>query len=79
MSWFGVAANCTATGGMMLKGWDAVLNHIPDYRNLMTSFNLLQQNSRSRGQRSSGRFPVTFRWRCLSCEASLPGEIIAAL
>ena len=64
--------NYTATGVMISKGWERCSPTI--FRiiaTLMTSFNLLQQNNRLRGQRSSGRFLIQH-------EAPPVGEIIAA-
>lgn len=81
MSWFGVACELHRDWRNDVEGLGTLFsNHIPDYRNLMTSFNLLQQNSRSRGQRSSGRFPSRFagavfrvKHRCLA-KSSPPCE-----
>ncbi|WP_433667354.1 hydrolase [Klebsiella michiganensis] len=44
MSWFGVACELHRDWRNDIEGLGTLFsNHIPDYRNLMTSFNLLQQ------------------------------------
>ena len=50
MTWFGVACELHRDWRNDIEGLAALCsNHIPDYRNLMTSYNAFNANSRSRG------------------------------